>query len=94
MVWSLVYGQLFHRLTDRQTDRQTDRGENITSSYCVFRMFLSSFSINFRTIVTETWREHTLLTSTERLTDLKNRTGSSIYCWETETNGGHIGVTT
>ena len=27
-------------------------------------------------------------------TDLKNRTGSSIYCWETETNGGHIGVTT
>ena len=27
-------------------------------------------------------------------TDLKNRTGSSIYCWETEANGGHIGVTT
>ena len=23
--------------------------------------------------------------------DLKNRTGSSIYFWETETNGGHIG---
>ena len=28
------------------------------------------------------------------VTDLKNRTGSSIYCWETEANGGHIGVTT
>ena len=27
-------------------------------------------------------------------TDLKNRTKSSIYCWETEANGGHIGVTT
>ena len=27
-------------------------------------------------------------------TDLKNRTGSSIYCWEIEANGGHIGVTT
>ena len=27
-------------------------------------------------------------------TDLKNRTGSSIYCWETEANGGHFGVTT
>ena len=27
-------------------------------------------------------------------TDLKNRTGFSIYFWETEANGGHIGVTT
>ena len=27
-------------------------------------------------------------------TDLKNRTGSNIYCWEIEANGGHIGVTT
>ena len=27
-------------------------------------------------------------------TDLKYGTGSSIYCWETEANGGHIGVTT
>ena len=27
-------------------------------------------------------------------TDLKNRTGPSIYCWETEANGGHIGVST
>ena len=27
-------------------------------------------------------------------TDLKNRTVSSIYCWKTEANGGHIGVTT
>ena len=27
-------------------------------------------------------------------TDLKNKTGSSIYCWKTEVNGGHIGVTT
>ena len=25
-------------------------------------------------------------------TDLKNRTGTSIYSWETEANGGHIGV--
>ena len=29
-----------------------------------------------------------------KTTDLKNRTGSSIYCWENETNGGHIDVTT
>ena len=27
-------------------------------------------------------------------TDLINRTGSSIYCWETEANGVHIEVTT
>ena len=26
--------------------------------------------------------------------DLRNMTGSSIYCWETEANGGHIEVTT
>ena len=29
-----------------------------------------------------------------RTTDLKNRTGLSIYFWENETNGGHIGGTT
>ena len=28
------------------------------------------------------------------ITDLKNRTGLSIYFWETEANGGHIGGTT
>ena len=28
------------------------------------------------------------------VTDLKNRTRSIIYCWETEANGGHIGMTT
>ena len=28
------------------------------------------------------------------IADLKNRTRLSIYFWETEANGGHIGVTT
>ena len=30
----------------------------------------------------------------EASTDLKNRTGLSIYFWENEANGGHIGGTT
>ena len=31
---------------------------------------------------------------TSLTTDLKNTSESSIYCWETEANGGHIEVTT
>ena len=40
-----------------------------------------------------TWKEACVLFS-RSITDLKNRTGSSIYCWENEANGGHIGGTT
>ena len=56
---------------------------------CTFFNNIPAITVTLRWVLTR--RVHFIFI---RITDLINKTGLSIYCWETEANGDHIGVTT